>query len=183
MALAPLLLALWAGACGGGDDVGGGTGPTGPSGEPPELAGIVAAHNAVRAGVGVGPLTWDPALAAIAAAWAAQCVDVTAPFGLVDHNANRSAGYPTYVGENIYGSSGSATAKGAVDVWAAEAASYDYATNTCAAGKVCGHYTQIVWRATTKVGCALRDCPALTYRSTIVCDYGPGGNIGGQKPY
>jgi len=33
------------------------------------------------------------------------------------------------------------------------------------------------------VGCARRDCPALTYRSTIVCDYGPGGNISGSRPY
>ena len=66
--------------------------------------------------------------------------------------------------------------------WASEVANYTYASNTCAAGKVCGHYTQVVWRATTEVGCALADCPALQFKSTVVCDYGPGGNSGG-KPY
>jgi pathogenesis-related protein 1 len=151
--------------------------------EPAELAGIVAAHNAVRAGVGVGPLAWDGALAATAAAWAATCTDTVAPAGLLDHNPGRSSGHPWYVGENIYASTGAATASGAVASWASEVADYTYATNSCAAGKVCGHYTQLVWSTTTRVGCAKHDCPALLYRSTIVCDYGPGGNIVGSKPY
>lgn len=175
-------LALLAVACGGPGGVDHG------AGEPPELAGITAAHNQVRAGVGVGPLTWDPALATIASAWAAQCVDAVAPFGLIDHNPNRSVGYlldgvATYVGENIYGTSGDASGAGAVGAWAAEVANYSYATNGCAAGKVCGHYTQVVWRATSRVGCAKHDCAGLTYHSTIVCDYGPGGNVVGQRPY
>ncbi len=171
-----LVLALALAGCGeeGGADL--------AAGEPPELAGITAAHNAVRAWVGVAPLAWDGALAATAAAWAARCVDVAAPTGLIDHNPDRSSGHPFYVGENIYASTGIATASDAVSAWAGEVADYTYATNTCAAGKVCGHYTQVVWAATRAVGCALRDCPALTYRSTVVCDYGPGGNSGG-RPY
>jgi pathogenesis-related protein 1 len=176
-ALRSLVIAL--AGCGGES-----TGNTSAS-EPPELAGIVAAHNAVRAGVGVGPLSWDGALAATAAAWAATCTDTVAPIGLLDHNPNRSSGHPWYVGENIYASSGAgaATASAAVGAWAAEVADYTYATNSCAPGKVCGHYTQVVWAATTRVGCARRECPALTYQSTIVCDYGPGGNVNGSKPY
>jgi pathogenesis-related protein 1 len=173
----PLLLALVAlVGCGA-------TAPDSFAAEPPELSGIVAAHNAVRAGVGVGPLAWDGALAATAAAWAATCTDVAAPAGLLDHNPGRSSGHPWYVGENIYASTGAATASGAVSSWGSEAADYSYATNSCAAGKVCGHYTQLVWSTTTRVGCARSDCPKLLYRSTIVCDYGPGGNISGSKPY
>lgn len=156
-------------------------------GEPANLTGITAAHNQVRAMVQTQPplpaLTWSPALAATAAAWVAQCKDTMAPTGLVDHNAGRSTGHPYYVGENIYASSGNATGQSAVTSWAAEATNYTYASNTCAAGKVCGHYTQLVWRATTEVGCALADCPSLQYKSTVVCDYGPGGNNGSQKPY
>ncbi len=152
-------------------------------GEPPGLEGTTAAHNAVRAQVGVGPLAWDPALAAIAAAWAAQCHDTEAPIGLIDHNPGRSAGYPTYVGENIYGAGGQASGTDAVRLWVSEQANYDHATNTCAAGQICGHYTQVVWRNTTKIGCALHDCPGLQYGSSVVCDYGPGGNVGGQAPY
>jgi len=51
------------------------------------------------------------------------------------------------------------------------------------AGATCGHYTQVVWRATQQVGCALGRCPGLAYPNTIVCDYGPGGNVNNQKPY
>ena len=42
-----------------------------------------------------------------------------------------------------------------VAYWAAESSDYDYATNTCAPGQVCGHYTQMVWRSTSNIGCAL----------------------------
>jgi hypothetical protein len=88
-----------------------------------------------------------------------------------------------YIGENIFGASSGASAHQAVQSWGGEGASYNYASNSCAAGQICGHYTQIVWRDTTHVGCALHDCPGLRYGSTIVCDYGPGGNIDGQRPY
>lgn len=48
---------------------------------------------------------------------------------------------------------------------------------------VCGHYTQLVWANTRFVGCARWHCSGLRYPSSIVCDYGPGGNINGQRPY
>jgi hypothetical protein len=126
-------------------------------------------------------LEWEPALAATAAAWVAQCIDQMAPTGLIDHNPNRSDGHPYYVGENIYASSGTADAQGAVTSWTNEKSNYDYASNTCTG--VCGHYTQVVWRDTVKLGCAIGNCPGLQFGSSIVCDYGPGGNIGGQRPY
>lgn len=151
-------------------------------GEPAALAGITAAHNSVRAGVGVGPVFWDGKLAASAQAWANQCVD-NDHNGLVDHNPNRSSGFPWYVGENLYASTATATAQAAVTAWAAEAQYYHYASNTCDAGRTCGHYTQIVWANSIRLGCGISTCPALTYRSSIVCDYGPGGNIVGQWPY
>lgn len=103
------------------------------------------------------------------------------PIGLLDENPNRSAGHPWYVGENLYGAPSAPTAQEAVDAWAAEAANYDYATNTCSSG-TCSHWTQLVWSTTERVGCALSDCEGLTYRYTVVCDYGPGGNTGG-RPY
>jgi len=158
-------------------------------GEPPELVGMTLFHNQVRAmvdttGVPGGPLPplqWDPALATYAAGWLAQCNDTDPPIGLVDQDPNRSnvAGY-AYIGENIYAASGDASAQNAVQSWADEKSLYDYATNTC--NGTCGHYTQMVWRSTTHVGCALDTCPGLMYPSTIVCDYGPGGNDG-NRPY
>ena len=160
----------------------------GGTGEPAELAGMTLYHNQIRQMVDtptpLPALEWDADLAAYAAAWAAKCQDTEAPTGLIDHDPDRSnvAGF-TYIGENIFASSGTATAMGAVTSWAAEKADYDYATNTCASGAICGHYTQVVWRATLKLGCALHNCAGLTYPSSIVCDYGPGGNFNGEKPY
>lgn len=159
-------------------------------GEPAELVGMTLYHNQVRAAVdttGVAggplpPLAWDPNLAAYAATWAAKCQD-SDQNGLVDHDPNRSnvAGYQ-YIGENIFAAGGgTASAMQAVDLWAQEKTGYTYASNSCTG--VCGHYTQIVWRATLKVGCALQNCPGLQYPSTIICDYGPGGNFNGEKPY
>lgn len=191
----PLVLVFCALLAGGlpacGDGGGGGNGSPTPTGsstgtptpvpnEPAGLEGITAAHNAVRAEVGVGPMTWSPTLAATAQAWAEACVDTTAPAGLIDHNANRSDGHPYYVGENIYGSGGGATGVAAVQAWASEKANYDYDTNTCTG--VCGHYTQIVWATSVDLGCGIANCPGLTYANGIVCNYGPGGNSGG-KPY
>lgn len=151
-----------------------------PADEPPGLVGTTAAHNQVRAAHGVAPLVWDPALAAIAQGWAEQCVDTQAPIGLIDHNPNRSDGYGEYVGENIYGSGGAASGTDAVALWVAEEANYDYDTNTC--NGVCGHYTQVVWATTTKLGCGIHTCPGLTYGNSVVCNYAPGGNDGG-RPY
>ncbi len=153
--------------------------------EPANLIGITSEHNAVRAGVitvpALAPLAWSPALAATAQAWASQCIDVVAPIGLIDHNPGRSSGHPYYVGENIYASSGAPSPPASVvALWAAESVNYNHGANSCAG--VCGHYTQLVWRATTAVGCARSDCPGLAYRYAVVCNYGPGGNTGG-RPY
>jgi pathogenesis-related protein 1 len=56
---------------------------------------------------------------------------------------------------------------------------YDYGSNSCSG--VCGHYTQQVWATTTDLGCALKACPGGSYM--VSCEYGPGGNYQGQRPY
>jgi hypothetical protein len=148
--------------------------------EPPGLEGTLAAHNDIRSALGIAPLAWDAALAATAQNWADQCVDLAAPYGFIDTNPDRSDGYPWYVGENSYGTGGSASGVGAVSLWAAEVQNYDYDTNTCS--QVCSHYTQIVWAATEFVGCGISACPGLAFGNSLVCNYGPGGNTGG-RPY
>ncbi|MDO9190699.1 MAG: CAP domain-containing protein [Sulfurimicrobium sp.] len=46
---------------------------------------------------------------------------------------------------------------------------------------MCGHYTQLVWKKTTAVGCGMAVCGS---RDQIwVCQYSPAGNWAGQKPY
>ncbi|CAG2213593.1 unnamed protein product [Mytilus edulis] len=72
--------------------------------------------------------------------------------------------------------------------WVNEKKDYDYASNSCSG--VCGHYTQVVWADSTKLGCAVGSCPSMTnlpsyFRNVkfVVCNYGPGGNFNGRKPY
>jgi len=81
---------------------------------------------------------------------------------------------------------------GAVDAWASEAFYYDYDTNKAKKeGKIVGHYTQIVWADSTKVGCGKAISKTYTffngvkdvYFEWVVCRYSTPGNIVGQKPY
>ncbi|XP_010943437.1 pathogenesis-related protein 1B [Elaeis guineensis] len=128
-------------------------------------------HNAARRAVGVGPMTWDNTLARYALNYAntrtgdCRLVHSRGPYG-----------------ENLYMSSPSiATAARAVGAWVDERRFYDYRTNTCARGKVCGHYTQVVWRDSVRVGCARVRCNNGNY--FIICSYNPPGNISGRRPY
>lgn len=75
--------------------------------------------------------------------------------------------------------------------WAEGARWYDRDGDSCAAppGRCCGEYTQMVWRATTQIGCARRLCRCLgdtcplELDTVAVCEYYPPGNIAGQRPY
>lgn len=169
----PLIAALTVVAGCGGDGAND-SGDVAP-GEPAELLGITDAHNRIRAEVGVDALVWNDDLEDLAAAFIADCV--------FDHStlAERSdvAGF-AYVGENLYWASGfQPTGAEVSDAWASEEADYGYSTNSCAS--VCGHYTQQVWATTTDLGCALKACPDSTW--LVACEYGPGGNYEGQRPY
>jgi hypothetical protein len=197
------LLTLAAGcevATGGGNTTGaagiGGASGTGGSGSMTNpltqdlIDAFVVAHNQARSGPlnpppspALPPVSWDGVLADSVYNYAIGCQGT---MGLLSHNDNRSADYQAlggsgYVGENIYGSSGNnATPADAMTLWMKEAPNYDYASG--AIGNA-GHYTQVVWRASVRIGCAIVDCPALTYHNTVICDYAPGGNISGQRPY
>lgn len=128
------------------------------------------AHNAARAAVGVQALTWDPNLAAYAQRYANSRKG--------DCNLVHSGGP---YGENIAKSSGDMSGTAAVNLFVAEKAYYDYNSNTCAPNKVCGHYTQVVWRNSARVGCAKVRCN--NGGTFIGCNYDPRGNYIGQKPY
>ncbi|KAI3807849.1 hypothetical protein L1987_23785 [Smallanthus sonchifolius] len=104
----------------------------------------VNAHNAARAQVGVENMAWNPNLAAYAQNYANQRIG--------DCNLIHSGGP---YGENIaWKSGGELTGTSAVNMWVNEKAFYDHGTNTCASGKQCGHYTQVVWRNSVQLGCA-----------------------------
>ena len=68
-----------------------------------------------------------------------------------------------------------------VDGWGSEVADYDYDANSCKPGRMCGHYTQLVWSSTERVGCGKGVCGD---GSVIwACRYDPPGNWVGEWPY
>lgn len=66
----------------------------------------------------------------------------------------------------------------AVMYWANEVQSYDFTRDTCISGAVCGHFTQIIWSSTRRIGCAKSTRKKGNITSIyIVCQYDPAGNI------
>jgi len=137
-------------------------------------------------------LTWDSNLETVAQ----DFVNAATSGG---HNSARTTQYAAlggsgYVGENWYsGSPSDAAVKWATFVWPVSWggngcseqqnywATYELSTNgqshqSCAGGTV-GHYTQVLWATSARLGCG--------YRSGIgtICNYAPGGNVGGYTNY
>merc|ERR1712241_1096956 len=54
---------------------------------------------------------------------------------------------------------------------------------TDATGEI-GHYTQLVWADTHEVGCGfMTSVKSGNFENVLVCNYGPGGNFGGEPLY
>lgn len=152
-----------------------------------DTATIVAAHNRWRAEVGVSEeLAYSEILAASAQAWADE-------LKRSNHCRMRHSHPDGRYGENLYWASAlqwsdgrnevqKVSAAKVVNSWGSERADYDYADNRCAPGKMCGHYTQLVWRSTTTVGCAKAICED-SKEQVWVCQYQPAGNWVGRRPY
>ncbi|CAN6201746.1 unnamed protein product [Urochloa humidicola] len=135
---------------------------------------FVNLHNRARAAVGVGPVTWDAKLARYAQSYAAK---------RAGDCAMAHSGGP--YGENL----AAGTAWGAAEAlsrWVDEKKHYNCNTNgcNCNTGKVCGHYTQVVWRKSTRIGCARVACSGNKRGMFfIICNYDPPGNVKGQRPF
>ncbi len=83
-------------------------------------------------------------------------------------------------GENL--ALGFPTAAQGIDAWAAEEQQYNYAKATFS--EQTGHFTQLVWEDTTKVGCAAVQCANDATDGAnglyLVCEYHPRGNVLGE---
>jgi hypothetical protein len=139
---------------------------------------ILAAHNQERLALGLQPLSWSDTLAQSAQRWA----DYLAATGRFEHAPeNRDA--PE--GENLWaGTKGYFAPEAMVDAWVREKRFFQPGVfpDNSTTGKVedVGHYTQMVWRATSEVGCA----EASSAREDIlVCRYAEAGNYIGERPF
>ncbi|MFO0575139.1 MAG: CAP domain-containing protein [Polyangia bacterium] len=161
--------------------------PGGASGKSPSGPGLsreaVEAHNRERRRIGVGDLAWDAKLAARAQDWARHlCRGGKSPPSL-QHRPSEPGG----PGENLWEAVSTEPAAfpigDAVKSWAGEQKFYDARSGRCRGG-VCGHFTQLVWRGTTHVGCGVASCQAGGFTATIwACNYAPAGNLIGQRAY
>ena len=136
---------------------------------------ILAAHNGYRKEVGVAPLTWSDDLASHAQEWA----DYLASLGGEEWKHSEDTGE----GENLWrGTSGDYTNTQMVDKWGKEKENFVEGTfpDVSSNGKKVGHYTQIVWRKTKEVGCAIASAGGY---DILVCRYSPQGNIKGKPVY
>ena len=135
---------------------------------------VLAEHNRARAGAGVVPLSWDAKLASDAAQYAAQL----ASSGRFSHSNRRARGG---AGENLWmGTRNSFQVEEMVGGWRGEKAVFvsgvfPAVSKTGNWGDV-GHYTQMVWPTTQRIGCALAANARADY---LVCRYWPAGNIMG----
>jgi len=152
-----------------------------------DATAIIATHNKWRADVGVTEtLSYSPELALSAQAWADN-------LKLNNHCQMKHSKPDGQYGENLYWASALTWSDGRIELqkvtpakvvnsWGSEKPDYNYASNRCVPGKMCGHYTQMVWRTTTSVGCAKAICED-TQEQVWVCQYQPAGNWIGRKPY
>lgn len=126
---------------------------------------VLAKHNALRALHCAPALRWDASLAATAQATAQAMVNSCA----LRHSNNG-------LGENLaMGTTGAYPPASQVQSWYDEINNYNFGNPVF--GMNTGHFTQVVWKSTTAVGCGVAHCQG---QDLLVCNYSPPGNYAGQ---
>lgn len=182
-------------ANGGGTTPGSGTG--GCSGLAGEELAICNEHNVERAKHGVAALDWSADLAKNAQAWVNACHTSRNSNGdefFCHQNSTSGCGTDAsyHYGENLSFGYPSRSGKDAVDEWYCEINAYDFDNPAVRGGvtfgcdnnpdKVTGHFTQVVWRDTKRMGCARNTCSLGGNTGTLwACEYDPPGNFNANQ--
>lgn len=128
---------------------------------------FIDAHNRYRAKHCAPPLTWSKKLADVAQSWANTLRDKGCVFG---HSPGAK------YGENLAaGTQGALDPESTVTMWYEEIKHYKFPNGGFSMQT--GHFTQLVWRSTTQVGCGHVTCKG---NDIYVCNYDPPGNWEGQ---
>ncbi len=139
-------------------------------------ARLLAVHNRERAAVGAPPLVWDSAMAESARIYALELTRI----GRLRHSDRRAR---PGQGENLWmGTAGGYSIEQMAGGWAAEKAYFrpGIFPNVSRTGNwaAVGHYTQMIWRTTQRLGCGLARGRGS---DVLVCRYSPAGNIAGRR--
>lgn len=137
---------------------------------------LLQAHNRERALVGAPPLAWDPQLARSAFSYG----PVLAAMGRLQHSPRASRPGQR---ENLWrGTARAFLPAQMVASWAAERRYFRPgifpAVSTTGNWLDVSHYTQMIWRSTTRVGCAVYRTRQWDY---LICRYSPPGNQDGKR--
>lgn len=129
---------------------------------------MLGAHNRVRRTHCAGPLEWSAELSAVAQRWADSLRDNDCAF-------EHSPGFK--FGENLaYAApTGSSSVTNVVGGWYQEVELYDFGSAKFSFES--GHFTQVVWLATRRLGCGYASCGSNA--ELWVCNYDPPGNVTG----
>jgi hypothetical protein len=140
--------------------------------EPRSANEVLAAHNKYRTSLALPQLRWSGPLADSAQRWA----DHLATIGRLEHSGP---------GENLaMGTAGAYSLSQLVELWGNEGRHFTNgafpAVSTTGNWMDVGHFSQIVWRRTSAVGCAVARGRG---QDILVCSYSPPGNVMGERPY
>jgi pathogenesis-related protein 1 len=142
-----------------------------------EVQQLIRLHNKARADVGVSPVVWSKKLSIYAQEWADNLASIDCNLKHRPHSGKWKQEY----GENLFmGTSGYYGVADAVRSWESEKVYYHGEELNSSNYHASGHYTQIVWKNTERIGCARAECNG---NLIVVCNYNPPGNVLGQKPY
>jgi uncharacterized protein YkwD len=138
----------------------------------------LAAHNRERAALGIGPMQWDERLARDAQAYADQLTRI----GYLIHSPDDESDPQ---GENLWaGTRGYYNAENMVGLWVAEKKYFKQGVfpnnSTTGSFEDVGHYTQLTWRNSARVGCAVAQGRGDDF---MVCRYSEAGNVMGERPF
>lgn len=141
-------------------------------------ARLLASHNRERTAMGIAPLAWNAALAADAREFGAELA-ATNSFGHSEEDPDNP------VGENLFaGTTGAYAPEAMVGAWIEEKKNFKPGVfpDNSRTGNLddVGHYTQLMWRDTGTVGCAVVEGEELEY---LVCRYAQVGNVEGERPF
>jgi hypothetical protein len=132
---------------------------------PAEQTAMLETHNMYRCIHGVPPLTWDASLAKTAQSWADT--------GTIQHSTALGA-FKKY-GENMKFDCPTSSVCKATKWWYAEISKYTESSPFQAA-----HYTQMVWKGTTKMGCGKGKTTSPCKGEVWFCQFSPPGNYFGK---
>jgi len=155
-----------------------------PLSTPPDIdQRLLAAHNAERSRLGIPPLKWSEKLARQSREWAEQLTHIDG----LEHSEPTDYADPSdgEEGENLWrGSKGAYTPEQMVNLWIDERRIFINGpfprNSTTGQWRDVGHYTQVIWRSTKEVGCAIASSEE---DDVLVCRYLEGGNVIGEQPY